>query len=149
MPTYAPPVGFYFRVEFPALGASSSDNSFQEVSGLTMELAVEEFPEGGENRFTHRFPDRPKQGNLVLKRGLHVDSSLVAWCKEAIEEFVFTPTDVFVTLLNEKHEPLSDSYNFINAWPIKWAVSDFRAQDNSLVIETLELCYEHFRKIRI
>ena len=64
MSIYTPPVGFYFRVEFPALAAGASDNSFQEVSGLSMELGVEECQEGSENRFTHRFPDRPKQDNL-------------------------------------------------------------------------------------
>ena len=150
MPSYYPPVGFHFRVEFVGLVASdSNDARFQEVSGLSSELGVEEITEGGENRFSHRLPSRAKYGNLVLKRGLLVDSQLIDWCKKAIENFDFSPATVNVTLLNEEHQPLSDTFSFVKAWPVKWSVSDFRAQDNSVTIETLELAYNYFTRIKL
>ena len=147
MSVYRPPVGFHFRVEFSLSGMTDRDNRFQEVSGLSAELGSEELQEGGENRFVHRLPTLPKYGNLTLKRGLLTDSGLVQWCRDAIENFSFAPTTVNVTLLNEKHDPLGPTYSFVRAWPVKWAVSDFKAQENGLVVETLELSYQYFTRI--
>ena len=143
--TYYPPVGFHFRVEFGLSGLGDNDSRFQEVTGLTMALDVEQIQEGGENRFEHRLPNRAKFENLVLKRGMLSDSKIVDWVRDAIENFEFTPTDVLVTLLNEEHEPLS-AWSFARAWPVKWSVSDFKSTDNALVIETLELAYNYFTK---
>ena len=148
MAVYYPPVGFHFRVEFILDGVQDGDVRFQEVSGLSAELGVEEVVEGGENRFSHRLPTRAKYSNLSLKRGLLTDSRLISWCIDAIENFVFEPTTVNVTLLNENHEPVSESFSFVRAWPVKWAVSDFKAQENSLVVETLELAYNYFSRIK-
>ena len=148
MAVYYPPVGFHFRVEFTLDGVQDGDIRFQEVSGLAAELGIEEVAEGGENRFSHRLPTRAKYSNLILKRGLLTDSRLIDWCIDAIENFVFEPTTVNVTLLNENHEPVAESYSFVRAWPVKWAVSDFKAQDNSIVVETLELAYNYFARIK-
>ncbi len=140
-----PPVGFHFKVEFRLDGVVDGDSRFQEVSGLTSELGIEEVNEGGENRFSHRLPTRAKYGNLVLKRGLLKDSRLIKWFRDAVEDFEFEPADVLVTLLNEEHEPLM-GWNFVNAWPVKWVVSDFKAQENALVVETIELAYNYFKR---
>jgi phage tail-like protein len=115
---------------------------------------MEEITEGGENRFTHRLPNRTKFSNLVLKRGLLKDSELINWIKNSIETIQvepgkYEPATVNVTLLNEKHEPVGDTYSFIKAWPVRWAVSDFKAQDNSLVVETIELSYNYFTRIKL
>lgn len=156
MAGYYPPVGFHFRVEFGFLSSDTNDVRFQEVSGLGAEVSTEDLAEGGENRFTHRLPTRAKYANLVLKRGLLTDSKLVNWITNAVENIEANPdaddekpTTVNVTLLNEEHQPLADTYSFINAWPVKWSVSDFKAMDNSLVIETLELSYQYFTKIKL
>lgn len=147
MMTEYPPVGFHFRVTFGVAGASEKDSRFQEVTGLSAELGTEELQEGGENRFVHRLPTLPKYGNLVLKRGLLLDSGLIKWCRDAVENFSFEPTTIDVTLLNEKHQPLGFTYSFVRAWPVKWAVSGFKAQENGLVVETLELSYNYFTRI--
>lgn len=141
---YHIPVGFYFKVEVSGVG-SSDDVLFQEVAGLSAEINVEEVQEGGQNRYTHRLPNGVKYGNLVLKRGMFTDSELAQWCRDAIEDFTFETRDVTVTLLNEEGAPLA-SWQFVRAWPVKWSISDFKAQDNSLVIESLELAHGGFRK---
>jgi phage tail-like protein len=141
MSNYYPPLGFHFKVEFANL---KSEFEFQSVSGLTIELDTEEIAEGGENRFKHTLPVRTKFPNLVLKRGLLADSSLVKWCRDAIEDFNITPTDVTISLLNEEHEPLM-TWNVVHAYPLKWAMADFNAQESKLVIETIELAYNYFK----
>jgi len=141
MSNYYPPLGFHFKVEFANL---KSEFEFQSVSGLTIELDTEEIAEGGENRFKHRLPVRTKFPNLVLKRGLLTDSSLVKWCRDAIEDFNISPTDITISLLNEEHEPLM-TWNVVHAYPLKWAMADFNAEESKLVIETIELAYNYFK----
>ena len=138
------PVVFHFKVEFGARSADQ-DNRFQEVAGLSAEVSTEEFREGGLNEYAHRIPTGAKYGNLVLKRGLIKDTEVGEWFRRAIESFVFEPRDVSVTLLNAQHEPLA-VWNFLRAYPVKWSLSDFKAQDNALAIESLELAYRSFRK---
>ncbi|MDH7444143.1 phage tail protein [Aquimarina sp. 2201CG14-23] len=146
MATYYPPVGFHFSVEFTGLSTGDKDHQFQSVSGLTVDIETEEITEGGENRFKHKIPVRTKYPNLVLKRGLLVDSEVVDWCKKAVENFDFEPIDLIVKLLNEKHEPLL-SWNIVHAYPIKWSIADFNAEESKVVIETIELVYNYYNTI--
>ena len=135
MSKYYPPLGFHFLVEF----ANQKDEyQFQSVSGLSYNLGTEDITEGGENRFVHKLPLRPKYPNLVLKRGLLIDSELIDWCRSSVEDFSYSPTDIIIKLLNEEHEPLI-TWNVIHAYPVKWAVADFNAEESKIVIETLEL----------
>ena len=139
---YYPPVGFHFRVEFVNIG-NDNDIRFQTVAGLNVEYDMESFKEGGENRFEHKLPVRTKYPDLALKRGMLTDSAVIKWCLDAFQNRVFKPAQVNVTLLNEKHQPLK-TWQIHRAWPKKWSVSDFNAQENSIVVETLELSYSHF-----
>lgn len=140
----APPVGFHFRVEFDVPGATDRDMRFRDVSGLTMELEEFSYNEGGENRFSHKFPVRGRYPDLVLKRGLLVDSGLRSWIMNAVDNLIVAPATVWVTLLNAEHQPLQ-SYSVFGAWPKKWVISDFGAEASEIVIETLELSYKYFR----
>jgi phage tail-like protein len=139
-----PPVGFHFRVEFDVPGAGDRDMRFRDVSGLTMELEEFSYNEGGENRFSHKFPVRGRYPDLVLKRGLLTDSGLRAWIMNAIDNLVVSPATVWVKLLNAEHQPLQ-TYSVFGAWPKKWVISDFGAEASEIVVETLELSYKYFR----
>ncbi len=141
-----PPVGFHFMVEFPEISSNSGDNRFQSVSGLRVDIDTEEIAEGGENRFKHKVPVRSRYPNLVLKRGMLIDSDVISWVRDAVENFEFKPTNVVVKLLNEKHEPLV-SWNIVHAYPVKWNLDDLNAEQNKLAIETLELTYNYFNRI--
>lgn len=163
-PSY-PPVGFLFQVSFEGtfkvdrnttidLSKETIETRFQSVSGLSVELQTETLKEGGEQRFEHILPVRSKYNPLVLKRGIVKDSKMIQWCMEAIENFNIQPMDMLVQLLHvkradasrppEKIEPLI-SWSIVNAWPRKWSVSDFNAEQSSIAIESLELNYSYFR----
>ena len=139
---YYPPVGFHFTVEFIGVG-NDNDTRFQSVSGLTVEYDTESFKEGGENRYEHKLPVRTKYPDLSLKRGMLTDSDVINWCIKAFRDRQFDPVQISIMLLNEQHQPLK-TWNIFNAWPKKWSVSDFNAQENIVVVETLDLCYSYF-----
>jgi len=145
MATLYPPVGFHFSVHF-SISKNENDIRFQSVSGLSVEYETETIKEGGENRFLHTLPGRTKYTDLSLKRGLITDSEVLKWCFDAFENRIFVLADLQIMLLNEKHLPLK-TWSIVQAWPKKWAVSDFNAEENSLVVETLDLSYRYFKLI--
>ena len=145
MADYYPPWGFYYKVEFLLGGspAPTNDARFQTVSGLSVEYDYESFKEGGENRFEHKLPVRTKYADMVLKRGMLMGSAVLDWFTSAFRDRQFSPSDVNVILMNERGDPLR-TWNVAHAVPKKWLVSDFNANENSLVIETMELTYRYF-----
>jgi len=146
MATRYPPVGFHFSVEFGGF-ANAKDVGFQSVSGLTQKVPnTGTIDEGGETRFKHRLPMPAEYTNLTLKRGLLVDSGLIQWFKDAVEDFIFKPIPVTVILLNENHDPLQ-AWQFINAWPTSWAIDGFDAEKQAIVAETIELSYQYFKRM--
>ena len=142
---FYPPVAFHFRVTVPGI-SGINEGDFQEVSGLKVAMKFEEVQEGGENRYTHRFPKPPAYQNLILKRGYLKGSPLIEWARKAFQQFEIKPKDVVIQLLDEDHNPLS-SWNFVNAYPVAMTISDFKAQENSIVVETLELAFDYFDSI--
>ncbi len=142
--SYYPPVAFHFSVAFALPGSAAAELAFQEVSGLSRELGVETIAEGGENRFAHKLPTRTTYPNLVLKRGLLLDSALRAWVDAAVEDFDIRPVDAWVTVLNAEHEPLQ-TYALTNVWPLKWSLSTLNAMTGEILVETLELAYSKFK----
>lgn len=153
MPAYYPPVSFHFKVEFVGVSGMSGDTEqrFQEVSGLSFEVETEALREGGENRFEYKLPKRTKYPNLVLKRGLLKGTAILDWFKSALSTYYtvavydFKPADLIITLMDEADKPVA-TWNVVQAYPLKWAVSDLKATDNALAVETIELAYQYFER---
>lgn len=143
--SYYPPVGFHFKVDVTGKGNGDTDLRFQEVSGLTAEITTEELQAGGVNGFSYKLPVKAKYPNLILKRGMLTNSDLIEWFRDAILNFKFAPTNILISLLNENHQTIA-TWDFKQAYPIKWVISDFKAQENSLVVETIEIAYQSFER---
>ncbi|WP_026946713.1 phage tail protein [Algoriphagus marincola] len=149
MALFYPPTGFHFLVRFEGLllkYPGIPDVGFQEVGGLSVEIGVEEYAEGGENRFKHRMPNPVSYPNLTMKRGMLIGSQLMQWFKDSMEGFQFEAQDITVILLNDQHLPLQ-AWNFINSWPVKWSIEGLNAMENSLMIESIEFAYQYYRRI--
>lgn len=144
-----PPLGFHFAVSVTGV-QGAGEGSFSEVSGLDAEREVVEIKEGGENRFSHRLPDRARYGNLVLRRGILLGmAGLARWCRDTIESDLGTavqPRTVVVKLLDQEGAPLQ-SWSFDKAWPVKWSVAALSADKNEIAVETLELAHAGMTRI--
>ena len=145
-----PPLGFRFSVVFFVGGIVPNplDILFQKVSGIGSTVETTAVEEGGQNLYSQNLPTRVQYENLVLERGVVLGSPLVVEFNRAMSEFKFTPSNVLVTLLGNDAEPIA-SWLFMNAYPVKWSVSDLNAEENSVVIETMELTYQRMQAIRI
>jgi phage tail-like protein len=136
------PTGFYFELSF-----KGEDSAFQEVSGMSKELGIEEVACGGINNFKYKLPTAATNQNLVLKRALVPEGSqLVDWCASCTDLSFAKPIathDVSLYLLNPDGTTCI-MWTFHNAYPIKYSVSDLKSQESSLVIESIELAYTYF-----
>lgn len=141
-----PPPGFHFLVVIEMFPQTPQDFRFQSVSGLNVTIPTEAVAEGGENRFKHQLPGVPQYDKLVLKRGMFLGSYITTWCKNAIEDFQIEPKNILISLLNDLHVPLT-TWHVFNAYPVKVSISEFNAEQNTLVIETLELAYQFYKTV--
>jgi len=155
MASYIPPCGFYFKVEFVGIEGMSDDTEqrFQEVSGLSVEIEIDELKEGGQNLFTYKLPKRAKYPNLVLKRGMLKGSKIINWFNDCIAGYFLAspfprlvkPADIIITLMDEAGEETA-VWTVVQAYPLKMSTSDFKAADNAIVVETIELAYQYFTR---
>jgi phage tail-like protein len=136
-------LAYYFSLSF-----KGDDAAFQEVSGIAKEMGVEEVACGGENRFKYRLPKGTTSQNLVLKRALlNENSQLLAWCAATLDDGLANtvqPHDVTVRLLDADGN-VCLSWTFFNAYPLKYSLSEFKSQENGLVLESMELAYTYFK----
>lgn len=114
----------------------SKQGAFTECSLPTIEWEVEEVKEGGLNSFVHQLPGRRKGARLTLKNGVGTHE-LVDWYLEAMQES-YKRKSVSVSLLDVKLEPVM-TWHLAEAYPVKWAGPQFKSDDNSVAIQTLEL----------
>ncbi|MEO1451626.1 MAG: phage tail protein [Bacteroidota bacterium] len=143
---YFPPAGYNFGVSL--YGMDGPDSMWQEISGLEVEHEVEPITEGGINGHVYRLPTRVKFQNLVLKRGLMASGSPMSmWVQSILLNNLadlIVPLDLSVSLYDD-HGSEVMGWTFIRAYPVKWKISDFNAQENKIVTETIEFAYQFFK----
>lgn len=138
-------VGFHFNVFFNNQNGQVLDARFQSISGLEFQMETESLKEGGENRFEHVLPVRRKTSDLILKRGLlspNAASLLTGWCKSTFEDLIIEPYNLIINLLDPEHNPIL-YWNVEYAWPKSWKFGELNAERSEVLIETLELTYNH------
>ncbi|NET44169.1 phage tail protein [Okeania sp. SIO2B3] len=148
--TENPPLGFHFMVNFLVGGVVPNllDIRFQKVSGISAEIETTDIREGGENIFRHRLPNYVTYNNLILERGMVIGSPLNVEFNVAMSTMEFAPSNVLVILLNADSIPVA-GWLFQRAYPVKWSISDLDANNNAIVIDTMELAYARFQSLRI
>jgi len=134
-----PYVSFRFRIEFDKVIAGG----FIECSGLQVETEVEEHREGGLNEFSHKLPKGTKYGTITLKRGFIDSTDLWDWNQNVIAGKTQQRKNLSIIMLdglgNDKIR-----WDVMNAFPVKWSSSEFKADGNTVMVETLELAHHGF-----
>jgi phage tail-like protein len=129
---------FYFKVEIEDIGVLA----FKEVSGLDIEFDVIEYRAGDSKEFTKvKMPGLRKSSDITLKKGIFVsDKKLWNWIGE-VKMNTIKRRSVTISLLDEGGNP-AQSWKLINAWPKKITVEGFKADGNSVAMETMILVHE-------
>ena len=140
-----PLVDFRFLVEIDSLIVAG----FSEVSGLQQTIDVEEYEEGGESMI-HYLPKTIKHTNLILKKGLVLDSDLRNWYEQAMKAVVYKSgpiplKNIKLSIWNERQEE-AVVYTFDDAYPVKWIGPTLNAKGNSIAVESLEIVHRGLKK---
>jgi phage tail-like protein len=141
---------FAFSVDIDGCTAEG-EASFQDVSGIGMEMETEPLIEGGVNGYVHQLPKSPRPGRLTLKRGgIARTSSLFDWCHDflsgdLVPAKIIHPRTVRIHLRDEKGNNVC-SWTFTNAYPVKWEVEALNATKNEVAVEQIELVFQSVKR---
>ena len=118
---------------------------FSEVSGLSSEIELESYQEGGLNGFVHKFPKHTTYPNLVLTRGL-VNIDLFYIWYQATSQGLIQQLNGTILLLNSQQIPMM-WWTFKNAYPVKWEGPQFNASNDDIAVERIELVHQGISKL--
>ena len=131
-----PYAGFGFLVEIEGLLAGG----FSEVSGLQIETTVETYKEGGLNDYQHKLAGPTNYpSNLVLKSGITDFVLMWSWYDD-VRAGTIKRRNGSIYLLDRKGLPAM-WWDFAAAYPVKWSGPEFRADSNSVAVESIELVH--------
>jgi phage tail-like protein len=138
-PTAVPFITAHFVLAIDGL----TSVNFSKCSGLAGELNVEEYQEGGENRFAHRFPTRASFPNLVLSQGAGPMQELWDWFYEFCVTGLVAPRDGTVVLMSSiEGEPAPVRvWSFVRGWPVKLTGPELDAQLSAVAVDSLEIAH--------
>jgi phage tail-like protein len=135
---------FLFEVDGVDIG------QFAEVSGLEVSIDTEDILEGGQNSFVHKMPGRMTWPNITLKRGVTRQDNLLAWLNASSGETFaangnkLTRKTAAITLVDRTGKRLR-SWDFDDAYPVKWSGPTFAADSADAPTESLEITHHGFR----
>ena len=132
-----PYLDFNFLVEVDGLVAGG----FSEVSGLTVEVEVESYREGGLNDFVHKLAGAVKYpSNLIFKHGITDSDALWEWYED-VQQGTIERKSASVVLLDSTGEERR-RWNFAGAYPVRWVGPQLRAGSAEVAVESLELAHQ-------
>ena len=118
---------------------------FRECTGIAVEIETKDYMEGGLNDYVHKLPTRVKYPNVVLKRGVTHESALLDWFQRAHANYPGEWQQLTISLLGPGAVPVR-SWQFMDAYPVKWTGPNLNAGSSQIATETLELVHKGFKK---
>lgn len=126
--------------------------AFTEVTGLSAQMDVFEYKEGGLNEHTHKFPGRTSFGNVTLKWGMTDDQELwdwylktLRWTSSASGENPRRDVSI-VSFASFKGsgsgtKPAAGRWTLVGAFPVKWTGPAWNTTQSNIAIESLEIAF--------
>ena len=112
---------------------------FTEVTGLSAEIEVMSFNEGGRNDYVHKLPTRMKHPNLVLKRGVTKTQDLQDWF---LDSWMGPQRKaVSLTMISEAGTAIR-GWSVAQAYPVKWTGPNFNAGQATAAVEAIEIAHD-------
>lgn len=124
-----------FRVEIEGV----TQGAFTAVGGLESTTDVIEYIDGSDGTVRKR-PGRTRYANIVLKRGVLMNSELWNWYSSVASGKIERKAGSVVVLGDDQSEKYR--YNFYEAWPCRWKSLDLDGESERTLVEELELAVE-------
>lgn len=140
---------------------------FTEVGGLSAELDLETYNEGGGNAAARRFVKGGKYPNLTFKKGITFNAELWDWHQQVLygtapvlrrsgmilllerAGFASTGSDPIANMFVGLSRPPVAAWYFERALPERLIGPPLDAKSNAVAIETLELAHEGLTRVSL
>jgi phage tail-like protein len=119
---------------------------FSEVSGLSGELEVSTYQEGGVNDYVHQLPVRHSWGRISLKRGVVRDHVLWLWYQAGLNQSLGARRDGVIIMLTPDGLP-AIGWVFRGGLAAKWMGPDLNANDSAIAVEGIEIAHEGITQV--
>jgi phage tail-like protein len=119
--------------------------NFQECSGLTIEVEVQEYTEGGFNEGVHKLPGRIKYTNIKLTKGFTDDPLFANWLPKVEGGKITVERKNLSIILFTLSGETAKRWEVSDAYPIKWTGPDLKAGSMEILLESVELVHTGIR----
>jgi len=116
---------------------------FSHVKGMSREIKIDAYHEGGLNDFEHKLASQTTFGNITLERGL-VDHYLWSWQEAAVEGSI-ERRDITISIRDGNQAELW-RWLVDGAFPVKWTGSDLDAGSAQALVESVEFAHRGFKR---
>lgn len=134
---------FNFRVSWDGLDENSFQAGFQEVSGLGLEITVQEYRAGN---FAENAPIKitgvNKVPDVTMKRGLIGALDLYTWLNEVRNGSQEQLKTVNIKLMSEDRNTIAQEWKLTNARPMKYTGPTLSGTATEVAVEELVLAAE-------
>ena len=142
------PADAYLPPQQAALLKLFVGGAFQEVKGLSADLEVMPYAEGGTNDFVHQLPVRHSWGRISLRRGLVRDPGLWFWYVAGLTQSLGARRDGALLLMTADGTPAM-SWTFRGGLAVKWVGPEMNAMQSAVAMESLEIAHHGIQQIAL
>jgi phage tail-like protein len=114
---------------------------FQKVSGLSREIGVVEYDEGGYSH-THKLTGKEQGGEVTLEKGMFANTDLEEIYKRSLNNPDYRTTVIIEQL--DKFGKVARSWTLAEAWVSKWEGSELDATSEDVAIESITIQFEYY-----
>ncbi|MEQ2024530.1 phage tail protein [Xenorhabdus szentirmaii] len=113
---------------------------FERISGLTRQIEVQSFREGGNNIGSRYLPQGVSFGNLTFERGVMTVSPLTGVFDYIISGFKTSvlSLSVDIMLMSSRGLPMA-TWSVSQALPVRVSIGDFDANSGNVLIDSMEI----------
>jgi len=134
---------FNFLVDLGDGNTAGPRAGFQEISAISMEVAVSEYRNGNsKENSTIKITGLNKATDVTLKRGVIGSLDLYAWLNDIRNGNQAALRTVTIQLQNEDHSEIVQTWKLLRARIIKHISGPFNAKGTDVAMEELALAYE-------
>ena len=133
---FEPTIGHNFGIEVEAI----VQGVFSECSGISGEVKIEQYEQGGETATTRKLPGRASFGNVTLKRGVTHDRKMLKWFLD-VTLGTFKRNDITIIAFDREGKPIQ-RWTLRRAFPVKYSAPPMQASGNQVDVESVEFAHE-------
>jgi phage tail-like protein len=121
--------------------------AFSDVTGMSGEMEILAYPEGGQNAFVHQLPGRHTWGRITLKKGVVLDRILWDWFDKGLSRSLGARRDGRISL-QDPNGKTAITWEFRAALAAKWTGPDLSAGGmGAISIESLEVVHQGITQV--